>query len=126
MQYSLYLVTASDVAVCLYILRSHYMNLEMQTGNLTCGSSDANYRSWSRFENIWNWKLPINCTAYAWYVRGNTGREYNEYHYENLMQQPCAIDGRIAAYRVEFEVQSCNRSQGSHRWMTYHSCCYSK
>jgi hypothetical protein len=100
------------------------MNLEMQTGNLTCGASDANYRIWRW--NAWNYNYYNNCTAYAWYVRGNPGRALNDYYYQNLMQQLCATDGRTAAYRVEFEMQSCNRSQGSYHWLTYHSCCYSK
>lgn len=104
-----------------YFTLTLYTNLEMQTGNLTCGASDANYQIWR-----WSGWEYNNCTAYAWYVRGNPGRAIVDLYFARLIQQPCATDGRSAAYRVEFELQSCNRSQGSHRWLTYHSCCYSK
>jgi hypothetical protein len=91
--------------------------LPLQTGNLTCGSSDANYRTFSINDGGSN-----KCTSLAWYVRNYPERVMDA---RRAIQQICGDDGRTAAYRIEFEALSCNRSNGYYNWMTYHSCCYS-
>jgi len=89
------------------------------TGNLTCGTSDPNYKTFFYTEYRVN-----NCTQLAWSTHGSPEYKISRY---NLIHTLCAADGRTAAYRLEFELQSCYLGNGEHySWSTYHSCCFSK
>jgi len=92
------------------------------TGNLTCNASDANYKTVLDYPGHVDYGY--NCTQLAWYARGHPNYFIGG---NNLIQNLCVADGRTAAYRIEFELQSC--SQGNdlyYTWSSYHSCCSSK
>lgn len=93
--------------------------LLLWTGNLTCGTSDANYRTFSR-----RGQHRQTCTSLAWEMRDSPERV----QIWRSILAVCPDNGRTAAYRIEFELRLCNRSNSAYlpyMWLTYHSCCYS-
>jgi len=86
------------------------------TGNLTCGTSDPNHKI------VFDAEFGVsNCTKRAWNIQGRP-----ELSYYSFLTIACPADGRTAAYRLEFELRSCELGNGNFAWMSYHSCCFSK
>lgn len=94
----------------------------LSIGNLTCSTSSANYRSWSLpFDSY----ISGDCTSLAWYIRGHPERLSNS---QNLLSQRiCSVNQtRFAAYRTEFELQSCSHGMSNCMDVTIHACCFGK